>query len=72
MAFPDSSSVLDKFQSAIKVFDSLTKANQVSLARIHFSHPESDGILSSDVGVRGRIGILTLGSKPPNTQRGVV
>ena len=39
-------------------FHSLTKGNQVSLGRIHFSHPESDG-KSSDVGVGGRIGILT-------------
>ena len=31
--------------------------NQVSLVRIHFSHPESDG-KSADVGGGGRIGIL--------------
>ena len=35
----------------------LTKGNQVSLVRIHFSHPESDG-KSADVGGGGRIGIL--------------
>ena len=35
----------------------LTKRNQVSLLRIHFSHPESDW-KSWDVGVGGRIGIL--------------
>ena len=33
------------------------KGKQVSLVRIHLSHPESDG-KSSDVGVRVRIGIL--------------
>ena len=31
-------------------FHSLTKGNQVSLVRIHFSHPGSDG-KSADVGV---------------------
>ena len=41
-------------------FRSLSKGNQVSLVRIHFSHPESDG-KSADVGVGGRIGILKKG-----------
>ena len=40
-------------------FDSLTKGNQVSLVRIFFCHPESEGKLS-DVGVGGRIGILNI------------
>ena len=35
----------------------LTKGKQVSLVSIHFPHSESDG-KSSDVGVRGRIGIV--------------
>ena len=41
-------------------FHSLSKEHQVSLlrTRIHFSHPELDG-KSSEVGVGGRIGILT-------------
>ena len=38
-------------------FHSLTKGNQVSLVRIHFSHPGSDG-KATDVGLGGRIGIL--------------
>ena len=35
----------------------LTKDKQVSLVRIQFPHPESDG-KSSDVGVEGQNGIL--------------
>ena len=40
-----------------RTFRPLSKENQVSLVRIHFSHPESDG-KSADVGGGGRIGIL--------------
>ena len=40
-------------------FNSLSKGSQVSLVRIHFSCPESDG-KSADVGGAGRIGILIL------------
>ena len=45
-------------------FDSLTKGNQASLVRMHFSHPESDG-KSADVGSGGRIGILKNKSSYP-------
>ena len=45
---------------SLQSFHSLTKANQVSLVRIRFSHPESDE-KSADVGVGGRIGILMVG-----------
>ena len=37
-----------------------SKGNQVSLVRIHFSSPESDGKLA-DVGVGGRLGFLICG-----------
>ena len=38
----------------------LTKGNQVSLVRIHFSQPELDG-KSSDIGVGGQIRVLRTG-----------
>ena len=41
-----------------KGFHSLTKGNQVSLVRIHFSPPESDGKLAG-IGGGGRNGILS-------------
>ena len=47
-------------------FHSLTKGNQVSLVRNHFSHPESDG-KSPDVGVGGRIRISIV-VQPPYCQ----
>ena len=45
-----------------RTFTPLSKGNQVSLVRIHFSHPESDGKWA-DVGGGGRIGTLKYGKK---------
>ena len=47
----------EKLVGSFQDLHSLTKGNRVSLVRIHFSHPQSDG-KSADVGVGGRIGIL--------------
>ena len=43
---------------SVLIFWLHSKGNQASLARIHFSHPESEG-KSADVGGGGQIGILT-------------
>ena len=55
--------------TAVSKTFTLSKGNQVSFVRIHFSHPESDG-KSSDVGVGGRIGIL-ISYRIPNFSGGV-